>query len=70
MNSSDRSSQKKYCRIIPVNREVVSINIVQLYIEININRKKRNAIIDSGATENFMTKKYIEIKKYSTQDKK
>ena len=38
--------------------------MVQLYIKVIINGKKRSTIIDSGATENFITKKYAENKKY------
>ena len=70
LNSSDKSNQKKYCGTISVNREVASINTVQLHIGININGKKRNTIINSDVTENFIIKKYTKIKKYSTQNKK
>ena len=47
-----------------MNREAILINTVQLYIKISINRKIGNTMIDSDATENFITKKYIESKKY------
>ena len=47
-----------------MNREVVSINTVQLHIKININKKIENTIIDFGTTENFITKKYTKSKKH------
>ena len=69
LDSSNRSSQKEYCGTASVNREAVSINTAQLYIEININGKTGNTMINSDITENFMTKKYTESKKYLIQDK-
>ena len=64
LNSSDRSSQREYCGTVSANREVVSTNTAQLYIEININRKKESTIIDSDVTKNFIIKKYTENKKH------
>ena len=65
LNSSDRSSQKKYCETILVNKKAVSINTVQLYIEINVNKKRENTMIDFNMIENFITKEYAENKRYS-----
>ena len=65
LDFSDGSSQKKYYETVSVNRETVSINMIQLYIKININRKIENIMINSGTTENFIIKKYTENKKHS-----
>ena len=70
MSSSDKSSQKKYYGTTSANKKIILINTTQLHIKININGKKENTIIDSGAIGNFITKNYIEIKKHSIQDKK
>ena len=70
LDFSDRSNQKKYYGTTSANREAVSISIAQLYIDININKKKKSTIINFGATENFIIKKYIKNKKYLTWDKK
>ena len=70
LDSSDGSSQKKYCGTAPANREAVSINTAQLHIEININGKKRSIIIDLDIIGNFMTQKYTESKKHSIRNKK
>ena len=64
LDFSDRSSQKKCCRTASINREIVSTDTVQLRIEININKKRENTIINSNVTENFIIRKYIENKKY------
>ena len=40
------------------------INTAQLRIKININKKIGNTMINFSITGNFMTKKYIENKKY------
>ena len=64
LDSSDKSGQEKCCGTASANREAASTNTAQLHIKIFINEKTESAIIDSGATENFMTKKYTESKKH------
>ena len=64
LNFSDRSDQKKCCGTALVNREVALINIAQLNINIKINKKAKNIIIDFGTIKNFIIKKYAKNKRY------
>ena len=60
LGSTDRSSQQKLNSIVP---DATAIN-VYFKITININKKKEITIIDSGATENFIIRKYTKKQKY------